>query len=234
MKTDCIVVPSFYFKEILENTEHKIFENIIISPSGGVNTNIFYLKNHNFPRNIDKITITYTSRLEEGKGWKDFLIAVKRIVKTSKNICVKIIGYGSEYKMVTAFIEKDTVLSKNIEILISPSQELIADIYNESDIFIFPTRLPESLGLVALEAMSCGLPVIGSRIGAIPEYLKDGYNGYLFEAGDVGDLSQKIDNFIKLSDNKKKEMSDCAICTSTQYASSSIAKEFIKNLNLVI
>jgi glycosyltransferase involved in cell wall biosynthesis len=54
----------------------------------------------------------------------------------------------------------------------------------------------ELLGLVALEAMACGTPVIASRIGGVPEVVEDGVTGFLVEPGDVGQLGERISQLL--------------------------------------
>jgi glycosyltransferase involved in cell wall biosynthesis len=61
-------------------------------------------------------------------------------------------------------------------------QEL-ASAYASADAFIFPSRT-ETLGLVLLEAMAAGCPVVAARSGGIPDIVTDGVNGYLFDPGD--------------------------------------------------
>ena len=56
-------------------------------------------------------------------------------------------------------------------------------ILDEVDVIVVPTLFQETVGLATLEAHAAGLPVIASRIGAIPEYIQDGGNGLLFEPG---------------------------------------------------
>ncbi len=58
--------------------------------------------------------------------------------------------------------------------------EELAQAYASSDIFIMPSR-SETLGLVILEAMSSGLPVVAARAGGIPEMIQDGVSGFLFD-----------------------------------------------------
>ena len=64
-------------------------------------------------------------------------------------------------------------------------------IYADSDIFVFPT-LNEAFGLVLLEAMQLGLPVVASREGSIPLIIEEGENGFLFTKGDSVDLAEKM------------------------------------------
>jgi N-acetyl-alpha-D-glucosaminyl L-malate synthase BshA len=53
-----------------------------------------------------------------------------------------------------------------------------------SDVLLLPSEL-ESFGLVALEAMACEVPVIATRVGGIPEVVQDGFDGYLYDVGDI-------------------------------------------------
>ena len=56
----------------------------------------------------------------------------------------------------------------------------LASAYASSDIFVMPSRT-ETLGLVVLEAMSSGVPVVAARAGGIPEMIEEGVSGYLFD-----------------------------------------------------
>ena len=67
--------------------------------------------------------------------------------------------------------------------------------------FIFITSETESFGLAALEAMACGVPVISSNSGGLPEVNIDGYSGYLSDVGDITSMSQNAISI--LSDEAK-------------------------------
>jgi glycosyltransferase involved in cell wall biosynthesis len=70
-------------------------------------------------------------------------------------------------------------------------KELFEKYYLKSDIFVMPT-FTDSFGYVFLEAMSCGLPLIGTDIFAVPEIIEDGKNGFLVHT----DLSEFSSNYL--------------------------------------
>jgi glycosyltransferase involved in cell wall biosynthesis len=61
----------------------------------------------------------------------------------------------------------------------------------------------ESFGLVALEALSCQVPVIATRVGGLPELIKDGETGYLFPVGDVEGMSKAAVELLQDDDKRK-------------------------------
>lgn len=78
--------------------------------------------------------------------------------------------------------------------LANNSPELI-QLYRESDVFVLPT-LADCYSLVAMEAMSCGLPVVTTRLGGIPEIVADGETGFLLEPGDYPSLALRLDQLV--------------------------------------
>lgn len=65
------------------------------------------------------------------------------------------------------------------------------------DVLVFPSVVAETGGNVGLEGQAAGLPIIGSKIGGIPDYVQDGHNGFLFEPRSAKDLHEKIERFIQ-------------------------------------
>jgi glycosyltransferase involved in cell wall biosynthesis len=62
----------------------------------------------------------------------------------------------------------------------------------DADAVVVPSLVPETFSIVAREAFACGLPVIASRIGALPEAIRDGEDGWLFEPGDATGLAELV------------------------------------------
>jgi N-acetyl-alpha-D-glucosaminyl L-malate synthase BshA len=73
-------------------------------------------------------------------------------------------------------------LGDNVKFL--GKQDALVEILNASDIFLIPSQ-SESFGLAALEAMACGLPVISSSVGGLPELVRHNETGFIAEIGDI-------------------------------------------------
>ena len=83
-------------------------------------------------------------------------------------------------------------------------RENLSEILKDQDVVILPSIWPETFSLVIREANLMGLPVIASRIGAIPEAVHEGVNGFLFEPGNVGELRRLMLRFIEDPDLARK------------------------------
>ena len=82
-------------------------------------------------------------------------------------------------------------------------QDALVELLSVSDIFMIPSQ-SESFGLSALEAMSCGVPVISSSVGGLPELNLHNETGYIAEIGDVDRMAKYAVDL--LSDKKKYEL----------------------------
>ncbi len=82
-------------------------------------------------------------------------------------------------------------------------QDLV-DRYYDADIFVFPPIWDEGFGLPPIEAMVAGVPVVGSRSGALPETVADGETGFLVEKNDPNALARKILRLLKDDDLREK------------------------------
>jgi glycosyltransferase involved in cell wall biosynthesis len=83
------------------------------------------------------------------------------------------------------------------------SEEDLPSYYQAADLFVLPSEELEGFGLVILESMAMGVPVIGSTAGAIPEILFDAPGAYVFKRNDIIDLSSKLETAITEIQSKK-------------------------------
>ncbi len=229
--SDCIVVPSNYYQSVIMK-KYNINENkFYISPSGGINNVLFQpFKKKKIKK---KFTIGYVSRIDKGKGWDIFLDA---IIKISSILSFRaiIVGDGDErIKMLNKI--KENNIGHLIEDLGLIPQRDLPNIYNKFDIFVFPTlRKAESLGLVGLESMSCGVPVIGSNIGGPSEYIDEGKNGYKFETGNASELASKIIFYSKLPSSEINLMKKNCINTAKRYDNNLVTQNLYKKIDSLI
>lgn len=80
--------------------------------------------------------------------------------------------------------------------------ERLSQAYASADIFVFPSRL-ETFGLVVIEAMAAGLPVVAARVGGVGDMVSEGVNGYSFESGDRALLLEGVQKIASNRDNMR-------------------------------
>ena len=224
----CIIVPSKFFMNKLLEIDESCKNTVLVSPSGGIDNKIFFKYNKSV--SPESGTIVFCSRFTRNKGWDDFIKAAAVLVKKYSYLNFMMLGYGDEVSAVKISISEYS-LKHYIRVIENPSQSVIANIYSQAILFVFPTRLQESLGLVALEAMSCGLPVIASDVGAIGEYVCNGKNGYLFPCGDIDSLIEKIELYLQLPITEKNALRNYAYRTAEQYKDENVKIAFLNRLN---
>jgi glycosyltransferase involved in cell wall biosynthesis len=230
-EADMVVVPSNYFKNILEE-KFSIHQNsIFVSPSGGIDTNLFK------PIVVERsklFTIGFVSRIDEGKGWDILLDAVYLLKQKNLNFKVLMVGSGEQNDAMLKKID-ELELGSTVEYVGAKPHDELAHYFNQMDIFAFTTtRLAESLGLVGLEAMACGVPVVGSNIGGLPSYISDGVNGKLFEAGNSKELVKCIEFFVEMNKDEFTKYKIQALETAKRYDSKIVASELGEKLKEVL
>ncbi len=95
-----------------------------------------------------------------------------------------LVGEGPELNHARDLVQS---LKLDASVLFLGKQDQVAPICAAADLFLLPSE-KESFGLVALEAMACGVPVVGSTAGGIPEVVRHGETGYLASVGDVDSM----------------------------------------------
>ncbi|RLI90524.1 MAG: hypothetical protein DRO95_06045 [Candidatus Altiarchaeales archaeon] len=174
------------------------------------------IEHHSPPR------ILYLGAYEEFKGPQVLLEALSRL-----NLEFEANFYGSGSLREKLKREIKTLNLNNVHIHDGVRYSEIPKIYQEHDIVVFPSLVPESFGRVAIEAMASGKPVIASRIGGVIDIIKENKNGILVEPGSIEELKNAIEKLIQDSElrnkigKKGREMAH-------MYSEDKIAKKIIK------
>ncbi len=184
----CIVVPSPYVKRRLMKIIPEA--NFEIIPTG-IDMERFEKGNgerikERFP---DKKIILHVGRVVKEKNIEVLIKAAPRIIKKLDAVFI-IVGEGPHRKKLEKMVEKMQLSSHFIFTGFVNDDELL-DYYKAADVFAFPSKY-ETQGLVAFEAMAAGVPVVASREKALPDFIKEGENGYLASADSDEEFAEKI------------------------------------------
>ena len=182
--------------------------------------------------------ILFVGRIQPLKGIDILLEALglvkKRNPKLVKNVCVSIIGGDpnpdSEIEQVE-FQRLDELRKKlNIEDLITfrgaKDQDTLVYYYAAAEMVVMPSHY-ESFGMVAIEAMACGTPVIASDVGGLSFSIEDSYNGYLVPGRNPQALADKIALLLKYP-VLRDQLSDQARAWVERYSWTNIADELLE------
>lgn len=160
----------------------------------GVDTGFF--RPLNVYEGRDTFQILSVGYLIERKGFEYLIKAMSYVLKEHKNARLIIVGSGPlESKLKELIYEMG--LENEVEIVKNVSDEELLMRYNSSDLFVLPSIVDsqgntEGLGVVLLEAMACGLPVMGSDVGGISDIIVNGETGLLFNEKDSKKIAEKI------------------------------------------
>lgn len=139
--------------------------------------------------------VLYVGRMSKESRHKglDYLIRSMRYI--SEELKLVVIGQGNDIEWYRKLCNNER-LTHRVLFLDNVSDDLLPVYYSNCFTTVLPSyNMAEGLGLVLLEAQSCGSPVIGSDIGGIPYAIEEGKTGYLVKPKDPFDISEKI-NFM--------------------------------------
>lgn len=177
---DLLTVPSPYLEKILieNDIDVKLLPNIIREDNV-----LFKKRNHIEPKFV------VTRSLEE-------VYNIELVIRSFKSL-------KKEFKQAELYIVGDGSLRSNLEKLVTEMKldgvffigrvenSTIGSVLNEADIYLNPTN-KDNMPLSLFEAFACGLPVISTNVGGLPDFIKDGYNGFLIQPNNEEELLEKM------------------------------------------
>jgi glycosyltransferase involved in cell wall biosynthesis len=154
---------------------------------------------------------------ERRKGFTALTDAL-HLLKDIQGLCLLAVGRGA----------KSTHLEPRVVSLDYIGDEnRLSVIYSAADIFLLPT-LQDNFPNTALEALACGLPVIGSMVGGVPEIVRDGMTGALVEAGNPNALASAIEDFARNPERRKEMSVNCRRVAVEEYSLEIQARRYVE------
>ncbi|HEC83156.1 MAG TPA: glycosyltransferase family 1 protein, partial [Firmicutes bacterium] len=144
----------------------------------------------------DNLVVGTVAALVGHKDYPTLLEAAARVRKKIDNVTFCAVGEGPDRAKLESLRAR---LGLDKHFLFAGFHKAIADYYNLFDVFVLASRM-EGLGTATLEAMSCGIPVVATAAGGIPEIVSDGSNGLLVPTGNPDSLADAITKVLQDSD----------------------------------
>jgi glycosyltransferase involved in cell wall biosynthesis len=166
-----------------------------------------------------ELRLLFVGRLSPEKGVHDLLTALPRIAERAANVRLTVIGgkRPAPFEYVVALADDPLVrdlarfyeggpaaYEEHLRRSIPPSladrvvfrddvpQADLVEAYRDADVFVFPSAWNEPFGMPVAEAMACGVPVVATRGGGIPEFVEHGRSGLLVERGNPLALAEAV------------------------------------------
>ena len=202
-KTSCI------FFQNKENADFINGKNIVqgrqrLIPGSGVNLSYYNILE--YPSD-ESVNFLFISRVMKEKGIDHYFIAAKYIKERYPDTEFHILGFCEE-----SYEEKLKEMQEKDIIRYYGLQRDVKEFHKISHCTIHPTYYPEGMSNVLLESAACGRPIITTNRSGCREIVDDGINGYLVEQQNSQNLISKIEKFLELDYDTKKQMGLAGRC----------------------
>jgi glycosyltransferase involved in cell wall biosynthesis len=150
----------------------------------------------NAPRAIpDPPTITYLGRVAPNKGHEYFVEALGHLSDEVRGVMVG--GIPDEAARTLRDQAERAGCADRLELLGWASRDEVLELFDRTSVFVFPSLWPETLGIVGIEALSRGVPVVASDVGGVREWLEDGENGFVVSPKDAQAIAASLQRLLE-------------------------------------
>ena len=181
--------------EDMKSEMQKLCDRDILVVPNGIDLEKFKNLSRKDIREILKIKdneniITFVGTLRPVKGVKYLIKAMELIVKKNENAKLMLVGDGEEREELESLVE-EFGLKERVKFVGRVQNEEIPQYMAASDVLVLPS-LSEGFPVTILEAMASGLSIVATKVGGLPEIVKDGENGFLVEPNNYGQIAEKV------------------------------------------
>lgn len=228
-KVDVVTTPSKSMKKLI--SRYKIKKEIVVIPNA-IDLNIFREKDEQACRKIreqleltqEDVILLYVGRLSFEKNIDKIIKSLALIKEKNINkVKLVLVGEGTASNQLNSMV-KSLGLQQYVKFVGAVDSEIVKSYYQISDLFTFAST-SETFGMVIIEAMASGLPVLAvSAPGAI-DIITDGFDGMLVE-DDVSDFAARLELLIKNKDLRKR-LARGAFYTAQRYSIDNISDQML-------
>lgn len=175
---------------------------------------------------LNKNVILYVGRIDIWQKGLDYLIEALAKIKKDFDVSLVISGedWGSKNKLIK--LAKQLNVLENLRFFEPKDERFLGEAYHASDILVLPSNF-EPFGTVLLEAMCCGTPVIGTKVGGIVDVIEDGKTGKIVPPKDPILLADAISNLLD-NEKIKKQFAENGISKMRDYSVSVLGKKYLE------
>ncbi|KUK77793.1 MAG: Glycosyl transferase group 1 [candidate division WS6 bacterium 34_10] len=228
-KSDYYTVVSKEIKTVAEENFDIDFNNKLKVISMGIPYDDFQKVKPNFSK--DSFTAVFVGRLSEMKGTEYLIRAIGELKKQGEKIKCKIIGDGPKREYLESLV-KELNIEDQVQFTGFIPHSQLTEALNRTSVFVGPsittsTGYKEGFGLVFIEAMAAGLPVIASRSGGITDTVKHKETGLLVEEKGYKQIAEYIKE-IRDNESLRNELIKGGKQTAKQYSWQNIGERFME------
>ena len=184
--------------------------------------------------------LLFVGRIEPLKGIDTLMQAIAVMKPNNLRVCLSVIGgepeVGSEMEnnemLRLQDLRQNIGLDDLVAFLGKRRQDTLPYYYSAAEVVVLPSFY-ESFGMVALEAMACGTPVVASQVGGLAFLVQDGETGFTVPVDDPNALAERLTELLENPDLHQR-MGKCAVEFAQDYAWEVIAKRIVRLYNDVL
>jgi glycosyltransferase involved in cell wall biosynthesis len=174
-------------------------------------------------RQADRIVVGTVGRLSAEKGTTFLIEAAGKICGEFPNVLFVQVGDGPLRNNLEMRVRE---LGIERQFLFAGRREDIAQVYRSFDVFVLAS-LTEGMPMVLLEAMAAGLPVVATKVGAVPEVIGHPSAGTLVEPGDSNALATGIRDFLASKTRREEVGANAKMRAEDQFSASAMARKYV-------
>jgi glycosyltransferase involved in cell wall biosynthesis len=190
-RCQCVVAPTRYARSILQNLRLKPSPVVI---SNGVDVG-FFAPGAPSSDQANMLQLIHLGRLDHDRDIRTLILATATALDRGADVKLTLVGQGNQKtdleRLVHRLSRSQPKLADRIQFTGAVSEQEKLCLLQASDVFVIASR-KELQSIASLEAMACGLPLLASHSGALPELCIQGVTGWSFVAGDIISCSDRI------------------------------------------